>query len=184
MDKDLEIVCLKKLAEGDHTSYEALFLHYHPKIHHFLCGFIKNEEEAFDMTQDIFFKIWTNRKQIGDITSFKAYLFSMAKNMIYNYYEHSLVVEKYHEKQKSLLRDILPEEEFFAKELHGLIELMVEQMPEQRRRVYKMSRVEGLSNDEIASQLNINKRTVENHLTNALHYLRQQINKTLLLFFL
>lgn len=175
MEKNLEIECLKKLAKGDHRSYEILFLYYHPKIHHFLCGFLKNDEEAFDMTQDIFYKVWMNRQSMGEVTSFKAYLFSMARNMIYNYYEHNLVKEKYTIAQLQLQEEYNLDEEFFAKELSLLIDLVIEQMPEQRRRIFKMSRQEGLSGDEIAIRLNISKRTVENQISNALRDLRKTL---------
>ena len=184
MDKNLETECLKKLAKGDHRSYEILFLYYHPKIHHFLYGFIKNEEEAFDMAQDIFYKVWTNRQSMSEVTSFKAYLFTMARHMIYNYYEHNLVKEKYTISQLQLEEEYNPDEELFAKELSLLIDLVIEQMPEQRRRIFKMSRKEGLSGDEIATQLNISKRTVENQISNALKDLRKALQCFINFFFL
>lgn len=176
MNDILEINCLNKLAKGDHQAYEILFLHYQPKIYHFLCGFIKNDEEAFDMTQDIFYKVWTNRQIMREVTSFKAYLFSMARHLIYNNYEHNLVKEKYTLDQLQQSEAFHLEEEFYAKELSLLIDLVVKQMPEQRRRVFEMSRKEGLSSTEIAQRLNINKRTVENHISNALSDLRKVIH--------
>lgn len=184
MEKSLETACLQKLAKGDHRSYEILFLHYHPKIHHFLCGFIKNEEEAFDMAQDIFYKVWTNRQSLGEVASFKAYLFTMARHLIYNHFEHNLVKEKYTVAQLQLHTEYHLEEEFFAKELSLLIDIVIEQMPEQRRRIFKMSRIEGLTGDEIAARLNINKRTVENQISNALRDLRKALRMILTLFFL
>ena len=75
------------------------------------------------------------------------------------------------------------EELLFAQELKGLIDLKVEQMPPQRRQIFRMSRVEGLNNDEIAAHLNISKRTVENHLTAALSDLRRMLKIVLLLFY-
>ena len=118
-------------------AFDMLYIQYSPRLKHFLTGFIKNRDEASDMTQDIFYKIWTNRETISKVDSFKAYLFRMARNMIYDYYEHSLIV----------------------------------------------SRKDGLSNEEIAQRLNISKRTVENHMTQALAELRKIAYSTLLLFF-
>jgi RNA polymerase sigma-70 factor (family 1) len=183
MDKKLEIECLANLSEGDHRSYELLFLAYHPKIYHFLCGFIKNEEEAYDMTQEIFYKVWVNRKTMREIKSFKAYLFSMARHMIYNHYEHNLVKEKYTLSRLAQSETYEPEQDLFAKDLALLIDLVVSQMPEQRQRVFKMSRKEGFSSDEIASRLNIHKRTVENHISNALSDLRKALQHVSFLFF-
>ncbi len=69
------------------------------------------------------------------------------------------------------------------KELSILIDIAIEQMPEQRRRIFKMSRKEGLSNEEISQKLQINKRTVENHVSQALADLREVVRGTFLLLF-
>lgn len=183
MDKKLEIEYLINLSKGDHRSYELLFLAYHPKIYHFLCGFIKNEGEAYDMTQEIFYKVWVNRKTMGEVKSFKAYLFTMARHMIYNHYEHNLVKEKYTLSLLTRSEVYEPEEDLFAKDLSSLIDLVVSQMPEQRQRVFTMSRKEGFSSDEIAARLSIHKRTVENHISNALTDLRKAIQYVSFLFF-
>ena len=108
----------------------------------------------------------------------------MARNALFNYYDHSLVCEKYD--AELLFRPLVTddtEELLFAQELKGLIDLKVEQMPPQRRQIFRMSRVEGLNNDEIAAHLNISKRTVENHLTAALSDLRRMLKIVLLLFY-
>ena len=183
MDGDREYEYMKKLGQGDHKSFDALFLLYHPKVKNFLLGFIKDEEEACDMAQDIFFKVWTNRESISKVNSLKAYLYRMARNMIYDYYEHSLVKASYEQKQllSSIAYTDLIEEDLYAKELAILIDIAIEQMPEQRRRIFKMSRKEGLSNDEISQRLEINKRTVENHITQALADLRTILKSAVLL---
>ena len=105
--------------------------------------------------------------------------------MIYDYYEHSLVKESYEQKQQSSSNEYtdLIEEELYAKELSLLIDIAIEQMPEQRRRIFKMSRKEGLSNEEISQRLEINKRTVENHITQALADLRGVLRGAVLLLF-
>jgi len=176
MDNNLESIYLIKLGKGEHKAYDALFLLYYPKVKNFLLGFVKDANEASDMAQDIFFKVWTHREQIAEVKSLKPYLFRMAKNMVYDHFEHSLVKENYIQKQElsPYYDDII--EDIYAQELESLIDLAVEQMPDQRRRIFTMSRKEGKSNDEIAQQLHINKRTVENHITQALQDIRKAIN--------
>ena len=185
MDINLESKYLEELGKGDHKAFDMLYIQYSPRLKHFLTGFIKNRDEASDMTQDIFYKIWTNRETISKVDSFKAYLFRMARNMIYDYYEHSLIEENYQQKeQRRSTYDDLIEEELYARELSLLIDIAVEKMPPQRRNIFIMSRKDGLSNEEIAQRLNISKRTVENHMTQALAELRKIAYSTLLLFFL
>lgn len=175
---NLESDYLRRLGNGDHLAFEGLFVLYYPKVKNFLKGFIKDAELASDMAQDIFFKVWINRKEISGVVSFRGYLFRMARNMVYDYFEHCAVQERHNLKESevtgSLCLDIV-EEEIYAKELSLLIDIAVDKMPSQRKKIFIMSRKEGLSNDEIAARLEISKRTVENHLTQALSDLRKVI---------
>ena len=184
MDQNLELVYLQKMANDDQRSFDALFMHYQPKLIHFIDGFIKDTEEARDMSQDIFIKIWTNRDALAKVNSFKSYLFQMARYAIYDHYDHSLVKKKYETKQleqpdseDSLVANL------YAKELELSLDLAIENMPPQRKTIYTMSRKEGLSNDEIALCLNLNKRTIENQITLALATLRKITSLVNLLFF-
>jgi len=184
MDKNLELIYLQKMANDDQRSFDALFMHYQPKLIHFIAGFIKTKEEARDMSQDIFFKIWTSRATFIHVSSFKSYLFQMARHAIYDYYDHSMVKKKYEIKQgeQSDYEDSI-EANLYAKELELAIDLAIENMPTQRKIIYTMSRKDGLSNDEIAIRLNLNKRTVENQITLALATLRKITKLVNLLFF-
>jgi RNA polymerase sigma-70 factor (ECF subfamily) len=173
---DATLNYIQRLGDGDHAAFDALFTRYYPIVKSFLTGFIKDPDAVCDMTQDIFLKVWINRVAISQVLSFKAYLFRMAKNMVYDYYEHNAVREKYDHKQQekpgNLYADLI-EEELYARELSLLIDLAIEEMPPQRKRIFTLSRKEGLSNDEIAQQLGISRRTVENHITQALNDLRK-----------
>lgn len=183
MDNTIEITYIKALSRGDQKAFELLFLYYQPKLVHFLKGFIKNDELARDMAQDIFLSIWNDRNKLSEVKSFQAYIFKMAKNSVCNYYDHLIVNEKFvAEQQKKPSHTESTEELVFANQLQGMIDIAVSQLPPQRKQIYIMSRVEGLSNSEIAEKLNLNKRTVENHLTSALAELRKVV-KILIMFF-
>ena len=165
---------IEKLAAGSEEAFEWIFIHYQPKIIYFITGFIKNEEIAQDMAQDIFITIWNKRTSLLEIDSFSTYVYKMAKNALYNYFDHYFVENKYRcyiENKEESYED--EEEIIIADELRDIIRTAVEKMPDRRKEIFKMSRYQGLSNDEIAIRLNINKRTVENHLTNALSELRR-----------
>lgn len=184
MNNTAENKNIQALCKGDPKAFEVFFLYYYPQLVSFLTGFIKDNEIARDMAQDIFLSIWKNKEKLGDIQSFKAYLFKMGKNSICNFYDHSLVNEKY---VNELLAQPVgfedAEELIFANQLQSLIDVAVNQMPAQRKTIYLMSRVEGFSNKEISEKLNISKRTVENHLTLALSDIRKIIKACVILFF-
>lgn len=174
---------IKALCKGDQKAFEVLFLYYQPKLVYFLTGFIKDVELARDMAQDIFLNVWNNKDKLSEIKSFKAYIFKMGKNAICNYYDHSIVNEKFVAEQLARPAEIENSEELiFAKQLQSLIDITVSKMPSQRKLIYTMSRIDGLKNDEIAEKLNINKRTVENHLTAALADIRKTIKICIMLF--
>lgn len=184
MNNSIEENNIKALCNGDQRAFEVLFLYFQPKLVYFLTGFIKDSELARDMAQDIFLSVWNKKEKLSEIKSFKAYIYKMGKNAICNYYDHSLVNEKFVAEQ--LTRPLAfenTEELIFAQQLQRLIDIAVNQMPAQRKLIYTMSRIDGLSNKEIAEKLNINKRTVENHLTAALANIRKTIKICIMLFF-
>ena len=101
MNVEIEEKYLKELAGGSRKAFEVLYMTYAPRVEYFLRGLLKNDLEAEDITQDIFYKIWSNRETIAQIDSFKSYLFRMAKNAVYNHYSH-LLVKDYHFADNSL----------------------------------------------------------------------------------
>ena len=119
MDGNLDSKYLEALGMGDHEAFNILFMSYHSLVKRFLLGFIKEEEEVSDLAQNIFLKIWTNRKSVALAESFKSYLFRMARNEVYNYYKLHAIHEDHLEKYRSqsVLVDDLLEERILAEEL-------------------------------------------------------------------
>ncbi|MGL5787146.1 MAG: RNA polymerase sigma-70 factor [Bacteroidales bacterium] len=160
-EKDL----ILDMTRGDSRAFDQLYLHYYPVVYRFIFGFIKSEKDTEDLSQDIFYKIWTNQSRFEHLESIKPYLFKMAKNAVFAHYNkeqiHSraLMTIKETDSQYSL------EPEFYARELETMIDQALSTMSERRQQIFKMSRHEGLSNEEIALRLKISKRTVENTLS-------------------
>ncbi len=167
---------MEELSKGNHEAYRKLFMRYYPKVRYFILGLVKSEEEADDLAQDVFVKLWTNRQQFVEVKTFGAYLYVSAKNTTFNY------IESRQKRQEGLDKKISdddsafsPHEEMVAKDLQLLVDMVVNSMPSQRKIIYRLSREVGLSNDEIAGQLQLAKKTVENHLNLALKELRDAI---------
>lgn len=174
---------LGNVARGDIGSFERIFRLYHPRLVAFLIGLLHDEDEGRDMAQDIFVSLWENREKLSEIKSFSAYLFTIARCAVYNYYDHLNVESKYAaEYLLTHTEDFSEEEKIFARELRAAIDRTVDGMSAQRKRVYIMSRKENLTNDEIAERLGISKRTVENHLSAVLATLRKLIVNAVILF--
>jgi len=182
-----EFELVKDLKKGDVLAFEKLFSSYSKKLLYFAKGYLESEEDAKSMVQDVFLKVWENRSNLKLDQSFNSYLFTIAFNFIRMYYR-----KKYREDRKikeyqytaSDVYEIDGEIEF--DELAEIIDNAIEQLPEKRRLIFRMSREEGLSNDQIANKLSISKKTVENQITHALKFLRNKIQDksiAILLFF-
>jgi len=174
---------LRQMAKGSTAAFESLFRLYYPKLKNFLRSLLKNEDEACDIAQDIFIKIWNKRVIFSQVGSFESYLFRMAKNAVYDYFEHNLVKERYIFINAFNISELdqISEDKIFAKDLEVLISMALEKMPDKRKNVFFLSRRMGLSNEDIANRLNIDKRTVENHITNALSDIRKVVHAASLL---
>ncbi|MDZ4059072.1 MAG: sigma factor, partial [Bacteroidales bacterium] len=110
---------------------------YFPKLNNFLRYLLLNEDEACDIAQDIFIKIWNKRVIFSQVGSFESYLFRMAKNAVYDYFEHNLVKERYIFINAFNISELdqISEDKIFAKDLEVLISMAVEKMPDKRKNV-------------------------------------------------
>ena len=168
---------INELLNGSHKAYELIFISYYGKIKFFITGFIKSEEIAEELAQDIFLKLWENRASIDKTKSFGYFLYTMARNTTFNFLKHNLVHSTYVQRTKfDENLSLSPEEQVYADEIGLLVAMAVKKMPEQRRKIYELSREEGLPNEEIAKRLNISKKTVENQLSLALKELKQVVS--------
>lgn len=178
---------LEALSKGDEKAFETFFLYYYPQVKGFICGLLQSQEEAEDISQDIFLMLWNNRSSLNTINNFKSYLFRVCKNAAYRHIERSLLFKSYQQKQiektVSTPETNETDDNIHLKELELLVAMAVEKMPPQRKKIYKMSRESGMSSEEIAQILGINKRTVENHLSQALTDIRKMLFITFILFF-
>ena len=171
-----EQILLRALSRGDEKAFEVLFMRYFPRVKRFISGLLQDDITAEDFAQDILLKLWQKREEMAKIENLNAYLYRTSRNAVYQHLRHILLVNEYGEKQQeNLSRQQNEGAGNIAEELLLLIQHTVEQMPAQRKRIYEMSRKEGKNNDEIAQLLVINKRTVENHLTQALADIRKML---------
>ena len=177
MTREEEQYCLKELSEGNRQAFEWLFLDWQPKLVDFFERMLGDEDTACDYAQDVFYDIWMSRKKFSEVNSFSAYLFQMARFKVYNHYDKSAVKSRFKKEVRATSSEAGPsgEQALYANETETLVRKTLEGLPEKRRKVFMMSRYLGKSNDQIATELGIDKRTVENHITNVLASLRKII---------
>lgn len=176
-----EYILLKRLRDSDPEALDLLYLHYAPKVRDFAFRLLGDPTEAEDITHDIFLKIWEQRATVGNILSFKSYLFRMTRNAVFNVFKRRQVRTRYRtqtatESQGEGIADTRTDEPVSTEELLEMIQLVIKNMPEQRRRVFCMSRYENMSYNDIAQQLDISPRTVQYHISGALSELRKLLS--------
>ena len=160
------------IKKGNMLAYKQLFLKYYVPVRRFLTVILSDFEMAQDVAQDIFLKVWLNRDGLSEEKSIKSLVYTMARNTAVN-----------HLRQKSgqLAGDIEDyvvtssetTEKVEADSLQSYILLRIMKMPQKRRRIFMMSRYDGMKNKEIAARLGLSVRTVEKHIELALKDLRQ-----------
>lgn len=165
--------------------FQKFFNKNFPKVKAFAWQLLKSEEDAEDIAQDIFVKLWENPDLWMSRDKLDSYLYTVVRNHIYNFLKHKAVefdyLEMAAEKMKIAELELpKPDDELRLHELELLIQMTLERMPEQRKLVFSMSRKEGMTAQEIALKLNISVRTVEQHIYKAIQDLKKII---LILFF-
>lgn len=180
---ELRRTTLEKLALGDHEAFHLVFKMFYAKVLRFASGMLKNHADAEDVAQIVFFKLWLKREKLTGIKNLDTYIYTIAKNTVLNY----ITSRKYTYVDLSENHAInapkdSPVEQIEAQDLKLLIDMTVSNMPPQRQKIYRLSREQGLTNEEIANQMGLKKKTVENHLNLALRDIRNILKLLILLF--
>ena len=176
---------IQGLAEGRESSYKILFDEYYLVLTVYARKYLGDMDEAREIVQDVFVRIYESRQLLARVDSLKAYLFTSVRNSCYNYIKSNKTHQKHQEKirleQSGKKEDVM--EQIQESELEQHIFRIVSGLPDRCREIFRMSRVEGLKNDEIARECNISKRTVETQISKALKVLRLELAPYLSLFF-
>ncbi|MCB0735900.1 MAG: RNA polymerase sigma-70 factor [Bacteroidetes bacterium] len=158
---------------GSDKAYYELFEKYWEPLYSIAVKLTTNRELAKDVVQDVFLAFWKNRKS-KDIENVAAYLHRAAKfgslNLIRD--EKSQLHQEVEEIHGF---EVETDQHLDAEELQKQIDAVVQSLPTKCRQVFELSRYEHLTNAEIAEQLDLSKRTVETHISNALKQLRNQL---------
>jgi len=146
-------------------------------LYYFALGYLKSKEDAEGVVQEVFLRIWRNRKQLKPELSFKAYLFKIAYHRILEHFRQNT-------NRLSFLHDVIEETVHFTDDdskrlnyqmLLDKVDAIIEQLPPRQQEILIMRKKDAIPVKEIASQLGLSPKTVENHLTEALRKVKREL---------
>ncbi|MFZ2899704.1 MAG: RNA polymerase sigma-70 factor [Saprospiraceae bacterium] len=166
---------LRRLSDDDEAAMEVLFKRHYSLVSYSIYNLVKDPRTTEDLAQEVFMEIWKRRDSLVINTSLKAYLRRSAVNKTLNYLrdKKNWKNEELSEIQLNLSSE--PGKTLEATELEKIIGQAIEQLPERCQLIFKLSRVEEKSYQEIADELNISVKTVENQIVKALRMLRDAL---------
>jgi RNA polymerase sigma-70 factor, ECF subfamily len=182
MDNKIANETIEALQKGEAKAFEKVFIAYFNKIKVFIVGYIKSDADAEELAEELFVNLWINHELIDVTKSFNSYMHTMARNAAINFLKHKYVQQSYINNSNKTESGFTSEDELIAKETSLLIDMAVDKMPEQRKKIYQLSKNQGMKNEEIAVLLNTTKRNVESQLSQALKELRRIISTVRMLF--
>lgn len=178
---------VEQLKRGDAAAFDALFEEYGQKLYGFAFRYLKSEHETEELVQEVFVRIWENRKFLKTEYSFKSYLFTIALNHIRKFFNKKAISLRYITEAKggNLDLDNSTVESIDYASILEQIDRIVEKLPERKKLIFLKSRKEGKSSKEIAEELQITVGTVDNQVSDALRIIRDALkdeNLAILLF--
>ena len=165
---------LKQIKVNDKDAINSIFLAYSKRLYNFAFAYLKTEGDSKDVVQDTFINLWNNRESLREDTNLEAYLFTITRNSVISIFRKKITEKEYlrHLRETAIFQYSENDEQYDYERLSMRIKNLVDQLPEQRKLIFKLSKEKGLSNKAIAEELNISVKTVEVHMTKARRFIK------------
>lgn len=170
------------LKKGNISAFNEIYNIYSEKLLYFTYGYIHSKDDVENIVQEVFMKIWERRREIDNDLSFESYIFKITFNLILKYYrkserERNYIKYLYYNSEDEDYKTL---NEIEYSSFMELVDKALEKQPARRRSIFKMSRFDNISNKDIASRLNISKRTVENQISKTQEFLRSELKSIII----
>ena len=166
-----------ELKKGSEKAFRVIYERYQKKLYHYTLQFVKSTDISEELLQEVFIKIWLKRKELNEKKDFTSFLFVITRNIIYDHLRktatRNLLIKTYFE-FKELISN-RTSDDIQSREYEILLNHIIKELPEQKQKIYILSRKEGKSNQEIADVLGISPKTVKNNLWEVLKIIKIQL---------
>ena len=179
-DEDL----LMRLQKGDKGAFEEIFITYYSPLCEYASQYIA-DSEAEELASDLMLYLWEHRKELMIYKSLKSYLFISVKFRCLNAIKKDNYQRKIHDKIYEKLKDQFENPDYyFVSELSRAIDNAIEELPENYRATFQMSRYGEKTNSQIAEELGVSTKTIEYRITQSLKLLRGRLKEHIMFFVL
>ncbi len=171
---------LERIRKGDLRAFDNLFRKYYVDIVMFCAQFVDTREDAEDIAQSVFLRLWEQHREASIHTDFRSYIVGCARNACLNFIRHKKFITQYNSEYLTLLPYKQAEKAdgiLLYSELMELIKLGEDSLEPKEREVWDLSRHAGMKYSEIAIELGLSVRGVENRMANAKRHLRLFLNR-------
>jgi len=165
------------VSRGEEAAFRHIFDTYYQSLVTFAFRYLRDLDTSRNVVQDVFVMLYDKREEINIHTSLKAHLYQSVRNRALNALKREKMQREHHSRMEEKSEQIEKEDYGELSELEGRIAVVVEDLPDQCKKIFRMSRQNGISNSEIAGQLAISKRTVETQISKALKRIREDLVK-------
>jgi RNA polymerase sigma-70 factor (ECF subfamily) len=172
---------IRGIEMGDPKAFETLFSKYYTVLVVFALKIVKDEDLARELVQDVFVNFFEKRNSLHIHTSLKSHLYQSVKNKCLNHIKREQLIKGHHQNilMDNQNTDAYIENKMEETELESKMHQIIETLPDKCREIFELSRFEGKTNQEIADQFSLSKRTVETQISKALKILRENISDLL-----
>ncbi len=166
---------MQGLQRGEEAAYRQLFEQYYASLTLFALRYLNDEDDAKELVQNVFLTLYQKRATLLIRQTVKAYLFKSVYHACLNERRRTLTQQRHQQQAAEALPGFEDTDPLVEAENVARIYRAIETLPEQCRRIFTMNRLEDMTNQSIATKLNLLKRTVETQISKALRLLRQQL---------
>lgn len=178
MDFEDNISLIQALSQGKEEAYNYLLSKYHRRLYAYALTLINDHALAEDIVQNVFISVWKFRKRLNPQYSIKSFLFKSVYNEFLNAYKKNKSVTLLEQKYIASISEFAETlDEQKENQIIKVVRREIEKLPPKCRKIFTMSKKEGLTNQEIADYLQISSKTVESHVTNAFKILREELGE-------
>lgn len=177
-DQDLLLL----ISQDDEEAFKCLFRRYRAKLFAYIFKVTKSRETAEEIVMDVFIKLWQSREILMEVENFPSFIFMIARNKSYDFLRmvaKDQVLKELIHGEIEAESDSRSDEKVILDELQNKLDSAVELLSPQRKSVFRLSREQHMTHDQIAAHLNISKGTVKNHMIDSLRFIRQHLNANL-----